>query len=371
MLWASLAAALGALLFNLLLLPFILRLAHRHKWYDLPDTRKIHTGLIPRLGGPGLFLSFTAASLLAPLLVGLFSGRGAPPLFSARFAALYAGLALLHLTGLYDDFKNLKAVWKFILQLASAAIIASGGFLIRSLTLPYLGRLDLGWGSYPLTVAWLVCIANALNLIDGMDGLAGGIGVFAAASMGVIALLQGSPQTAALSFALVGALVGFLVYNFPPAKIFMGDSGSLFLGLCLGSLPLIGGISKASAFGSLIVPVTLLTVPILDTATAILRRLRLRKSILSPDKEHIHHKLLGMGLSERQILAVIYGLCAYLGLVSVTSVVLPKEVNVYLIIVVWVGSLMGYWLLSYLETRNRKADESSEESSNQDLSRRL
>ncbi len=371
MLWASLAAALGALLFNLLLLPFILRLAHRHKWYDLPDTRKIHTGLIPRLGGPGLFLSFTAASLLAPLLVGLIVGKGSPPLLSARFAALYAGLALLHLTGLYDDFKNLKAIWKFILQLASAAIIASGGFLIRSLTLPYLGRLDLGWGSYPLTVAWLVCIANALNLIDGMDGLAGGIGAFAAASMGVIALLQGSPQTAALSFALVGALVGFLIYNFPPAKIFMGDSGSLFLGLCLGSLPLIGGISKASAFGSLIVPVTLLTVPILDTATAILRRLRRRKSILSPDKEHIHHKLLGMGLSERQILAVIYGLCAYLGLVSVTSVVLPKEVNVYLIIVVWVGSLMGYWLLSYLETRNRKADERSEESSNQDISRRL
>jgi UDP-GlcNAc:undecaprenyl-phosphate GlcNAc-1-phosphate transferase len=371
MLWASLAAALGALLFNLILLPFILRLAHRHKWYDLPDTRKIHTGLIPRLGGPGLFLSFTAASLLAFLLAGLIAGSGARPLLSARFAALYAGLALLHLTGLYDDFKSLKALWKFILQIAAAVIIASGGFLIRSFSLPYVGRLDLGWGSYPLTVVWLVGIANAINLIDGMDGLAGGIGAFAAAAMGVIAVLQGSPQTAALSFALVGALVGFLVFNFPPAKIFMGDSGSLFLGLCLGSLPLIGGISKASAFGSLIVPVTLLTVPILDTLTAILRRLRRHKSILSPDKEHIHHKLLGMGLSERQILAVIYGLCAYLGLVSVTSVVLPKEINVYLIIVVWVGSLLGYWLLSYLDTRNRKAEERSEESSGQDLSRRL
>jgi UDP-GlcNAc:undecaprenyl-phosphate GlcNAc-1-phosphate transferase len=368
MLWASLAAAGGALMLNLILLPLILRLAHSRKWYDLPDKRKIHTGLIPRLGGPGMFLSFTAASILAILVAGLLAGARRP-LIPFRFAALYAGLALLHLMGLYDDFRNLKALWKFILQIAAAAIIASGGFLIRTLTLPYAGTLDLGWASYPLTVLWLVGIANAINLIDGMDGLAGGIGAFAAAAMGVIALLQGSPLTAVLSFALLGSLAGFLVYNFPPAKIFMGDSGSMFLGLCLGSLPLIGGISKASAFGSLIVPVTLLTVPILDTATAIVRRLRRRRSIISPDKEHIHHKLLAMGLSERQILAVLYGLSAYLGLVSVTSVVLPKEINVYLIIVVWVGSLLGYWLLSYLETRNRKSGEHSGESSGEGMSR--
>jgi UDP-GlcNAc:undecaprenyl-phosphate GlcNAc-1-phosphate transferase len=368
MLWASLAAAAGALLLNLLLIPLTLRLAHRRKWYDLPDKRKIHTGLIPRLGGPGMFLAFTAASLLAPLLVGALSGTGPQPVIQLRFAALFTGLAVLHFTGLYDDFKNLKA-WKFIPQFAAAAIIASGGFLIRTLTLPYMGTLRLGWAAYPLTCLWLVGIANALNLIDGMDGLAGGIGAFAAASMGVIALLQGSAQTAVLSFALFGSLVAFLVFNFPPARIFMGDSGSMFLGLCLGALPLIGGISKASAFGSLIVPITLLTVPILDTATAILRRLHRRRSIISPDKEHIHHKLLAMGLSERQILAVIYGLCGYLGLVSVTSVVLPKEFNVYLIIVVWVGSLLGYWILSYLENRNRKSEERSEESSGQDVSR--
>jgi UDP-GlcNAc:undecaprenyl-phosphate GlcNAc-1-phosphate transferase len=368
MLWACLAAAGGALMLNLLLLPLILRLAHKHKWYDLPNKRKIHTGLIPRLGGPGIFLSFTVASLVAPLVAGLLAGGGQRPLIPVRFAALYAGLALMHVMGLYDDFRNLKALWKFVIQIAAAAIIASGGFLIRTLTLPYIGTLDLGWASYPVTVIWLVAVANAINLIDGMDGLAAGIGAFAAAAMGVIALLQGSPLTAMLSFALLGSLIGFLVYNFPPAKIFMGDSGSMFLGLCLGSLPLIGGISKASAFGSLIVPITLLTVPILDTATAIVRRLRHRRSIITPDKEHIHHKLLAMGLSERQILAVLYGLSAYLGLVSVTSVVLPKEINVYLIVVVWVGSLLGYWLLSYLETRNRKSEEHSGESSGEGLS---
>jgi UDP-GlcNAc:undecaprenyl-phosphate GlcNAc-1-phosphate transferase len=353
MIWASLLAAAGAFLLNLLILPLVLRLAHRHKWYDRPNSRKIHTGLIPRMGGPGLFLSFILAAVLAALaLPRLAGGR----LLEPRFAALFGGMAIVHLVGLYDDFKNLSALWKFVLQLAAAAIITSGGFLIRSVTLPYLGSINLGLAAYPLTAVWLVGIANAVNLIDGMDGLAGGIGAFAAAAMGTIALLQGSARGAVLSFALFGALLAFLLFNFPPARIFMGDSGSLFLGLTLAALPLAGGIPRSAAFGSLIVPVTLLTVPILDTATAILRRLRHRRSIISPDKQHIHHKLLAMGLSERQILTVIYGLCAYLALVSVTSVVLPKEINVYLIVVVWVGSLLGYWVLSYLELKNRKAD---------------
>ena len=352
MIWVSLLAAAGAFLINLLILPLVLRLAHRHKWYDRPDSRKIHTGLIPRMGGPGLFLSFILAVVLPALaLPRLGGGR----LLEPRLIALFGGMTIVHLAGLYDDFKNLPAIWKFVLQLAAAAIITSGGFLIRSVTLPYLGSINLGLAAYPLTVIWLVGIANAVNLIDGMDGLAGGIGAFAAAAMGAIALLQGSTRGAVLAFALFGALLAFLLFNFPPARIFMGDSGSLFLGLTLAALPLVGGIPRSAAFGSLIVPVTLLTVPILDTATAILRRLRHRRSIISPDRQHIHHKLLAMGLSERQILTVIYGMCAYLALVSVTSVVLPKEINAYLIIVVWVGSLLGYWVLSYLEVKNRKA----------------
>jgi UDP-GlcNAc:undecaprenyl-phosphate GlcNAc-1-phosphate transferase len=206
-----------------------------------------------------------------------------------------------------------------------------------------------------LTLLWLVVIANALNLIDGMDGLAAGIGAFAAAAMGIIAVLRHSPASAILSFALLGSLVAFLIFNFPPARIFMGDSGSLFLGMVLAALPLVDGIPTVSAFGSLIIPITLLIIPILDTVTAITRRLRHRRSIISADRQHIHHKLLAMGLSERQILAVVYTVSAYLGLVAVTSVILPREINVYLILVVWVGSLLGYWLLSYVEKRNRQA----------------
>jgi UDP-GlcNAc:undecaprenyl-phosphate GlcNAc-1-phosphate transferase len=150
-------------------------------------------------------------------------------------------------------------------------------------------------------------------------------------------------------------VLGFLVFNYPPAKIFMGDSGSLFLGFCLASFPLAGGISKISAFGTLLVPVTLLTIPILDMITSVIRRVRNRMPIIHPDKEHIHHKLLDMGLNQRQILWVLYGFSVYLSVVAITSVILPQEVNVYLILVVWAGSLLGYGLLYFMNTKKRSS----------------
>ncbi len=356
---ASIAAAGGSLGLALVLIPLILRVAHRFKWYDKPNKRKIHTGLIPRLGGPGIFVAWIVAALAVPYLLRPFPGM--PDLrYSPRFAALFGGVSMFHLLGLYDDFRNLRAPKKFVLQLAAAAIIASGGFLIRSFSLPYIGTFGLGFLAYPVTVIWIVGIANAVNLIDGMDGLAGGIAAFAAASMGVIALIQGAIPTAVFAFSILGAVVGFLVFNFPPARIFMGDSGSMLLGSCLASVPLLGGISKASAFGSLIVPVTLLTIPILDTAAAILRRLRHRRPIISPDREHIHHRLLDLGLEERQILGILYGFSFYLSVVAVTSVVMPAEANVYLVLVVWVGSLLAYWLLGVLDERKRAAGRETE-----------
>lgn len=360
MIAASATAVLLSLLLSLVAMPLILRLAHRRKWYDPPNSRKIHTGLIPRLGGPGMFLSFLAAAALTPTLLGLLFPNRALLAWDLRFLPLFAGITLIHGIGLFDDFRNLSALPKFGLQLLAAVIVTSGGFVVRSVTLPYLGMVQLGLLAYPLTVLWIVSISNALNLIDGLDGLAGGIAAFAALSMGAIALIQGALSTAVLSFALFGAVAGFLVFNLPPARIFMGDSGSLFLGFVLAVLPLVGGISKASAFGTLLVPITLLTVPILDTVTAIVRRVRKRIPIIQPDKEHIHHKLLDMGLSERQILWVLYGFSLYLSVVAVTSVILPTEVNVYLILVVWVGSVLGYSFLTHLDTRHLRARDQAE-----------
>jgi UDP-GlcNAc:undecaprenyl-phosphate GlcNAc-1-phosphate transferase len=369
MIFPAVIAAAFALGLNLVVIPTILRLAHRFKWYDLPDHRKIHTGLIPRLGGPGMYLSFLCVALLTPILVTLITGGTVTVGYTLRFIALFLGVSLIQAIGLIDDFRPIKALLKFFLQMLAAIIVTAGGFLIRSVTLPYLGSLGLGLFAYPITVLWLVGISNAVNLIDGMDGLAGGISAFAALSMGIIALIQGSTVTSVLCFALFGAILGFLVFNFPPAKIFMGDSGSLFLGFCLAVFPLVGGISKVSAFGTLLVPVTLLTIPILDISTSVIRRLRNKVSIIHPDKEHIHHKLLDMGLNQRQILWVLYGFSLYLSVVAITSVILPREINVYLIFVVWVGSLLGYGLLYYVNTRQRSAstgeevDKGAEESS--------
>lgn len=369
MIFPAVIAAAFALGLNLVVIPTILRLAHRFKWYDLPDHRKIHTGLIPRLGGPGMYLSFLCVALLTPILVTLITGGTVTVGYTLRFISLFLGVSLIQAIGLIDDFRPIKALLKFFLQMLAAIIVTAGGFLIRSVTLPYLGSLGLGLFAYPITVLWLVGISNAVNLIDGMDGLAGGISAFAALSMGIIALIQGSTVTSVLCFALFGAILGFLVFNFPPAKIFMGDSGSLFLGFCLAVFPLVGGISKVSAFGTLLVPVTLLTIPILDIGTSVIRRLRNKVSIIHPDKEHIHHKLLDMGLNQRQILWVLYGFSLYLSVVAITSVILPREINVYLIFVVWVGSLLGYGLLYYVNTRQRSAstgeevDKGAEESS--------
>jgi len=362
----AVVATIVALGLAFVLIPTIRRMAHRFKWYDLPNKRKIHTGLIPRLGGPGMYLSFIAAALLSSLLVSLVSRGTINVRYDLRFIPFFVGITLIHSVGLIDDFHNLNAPLKFFLQLLAAVIVTSGGFLIRSFTLPYLGTVSLGLLAYPITVLWLVAISNAINFIDGMDGLAGGISGFAALSMGIISLLQGAVLTSVLCFSLFGAIVGFLVFNYPPAKIFMGDSGSLFLGFCLASIPLVGGISKISAFGTLLVPVTLLTIPILDMITSVIRRLRNKVPIIHPDKEHIHHKLLDMGLNQRQILGFLYGFSIYLSVVAITSVILPQEVNVYLILVVWAGSLLGYGLLYFMNTRKRsvssaEADEEDRE----------
>jgi UDP-GlcNAc:undecaprenyl-phosphate GlcNAc-1-phosphate transferase len=342
--------AMAAFALNIILTPFIIRLAHHYKWYDLPDRRKIHTGLIPRLGGPGIFISLLAACLLAPVIGFLVSGPSSGLRLPLRLLAPAFGILMIHLVGLIDDFKNLRALLKFALQLAAAAVVTSGGYVIRSLTIPYLGSTPLGLLAYPLTVLWIVSVSNAVNLIDGMDGLAGAI-----------------PALFALS--LFGATAGFLCFNFPPAKIFMGDSGSYLLGFCLAVLPLMG-ISKVAAFGTLILPITLLTVPIVDTASAIFRRLRQGRSIASPDKEHIHHKLLQLGLNEKQILAVIYGFSLYLGVVAITSVILPKETNVFLILVVWVGSLLAYGVVTSIGSKQKHGSAACEDMSAEEREKR-
>ena len=169
MILPAVIAAVFALGLNLLVIPSILRMAHRFKWYDLPNKRKIHTGLIPRLGGPGMYVVFLCSALVTPPLVTLLT-RGTITLrLGLRFIPFFLGISLIHAVGLIDDFRPVKALLKFFLQVLAAVIVTAGGFLIRSITIPYVGPVRLGLFAYPLTVFWIVGISNAINLIDGME----------------------------------------------------------------------------------------------------------------------------------------------------------------------------------------------------------
>ncbi|MBN1412082.1 MAG: undecaprenyl/decaprenyl-phosphate alpha-N-acetylglucosaminyl 1-phosphate transferase [Spirochaetales bacterium] len=350
---------------NTLLTPLIIKLAHRNQWYDLPDHRKIHTGLIPRLGGVGIFLSFIISTFGTTIAFSVIFKRNLVQISDFKPFFFLCGLFMIHLLGLVDDIKNQKAVLKLIIQIIAAGIVAAGGYLVDTITIPYFGTIHLSWLSYPVTIVWIIGITNAVNLVDGMDGLAGGISAFASFSMGVIALLQGQMLTAVIAFGLFGAIAGFLVYNLPPAKIFMGDSGSLLLGFALSVIPLMG-ISTYASLTTMLIPITLLMVPIVDTTAAIIRRIKKKQTIMTPDKEHIHHKLLNMGFSEKRILGIIYGICFYLSIIAITTVTMPKEANVFLVLVVWLGTMMGYGIIQFLtSTRRELAGYQSEDKKNE------
>jgi UDP-GlcNAc:undecaprenyl-phosphate GlcNAc-1-phosphate transferase len=256
--------------------------------------------------------------------------------------------------GLVDDFHNLRARLKFIVQLAAATLVTVGGFTISTVRIPGLGTYSLGLFSYPITVLWIVAISNAINLVDGVDGLAGGISAFAALSLGLVSLVQGHPIPALFAFALLGAVIGFLAFNFPPARIFMGDSGSLLLGCVLASLPLLATPGETS-ISDLFAPATVLLIPILDTVSAVVRRVKGRRAILSPDKEHIHHKLLALGWKETSILAIVYGFCLCFGVAAFGSMFLARGAALALLGSVWVAALIAFAVLNSATRRSKLA----------------
>lgn len=328
--------ALVAAALSLIGTPLILSIAHRRGWFDVPDdTRKIHTGAIPRLGGIAMFWAFILA-LLVSALMGAFQ-------LEASLFVLLGGAAAIHAMGLADDFRNLRAYFKFGVQLLVAIAVAAAGY--RFEYLPGFGSgIELGVFSWIITVVWIVGISNAINMIDGMDGLAGGISLIAALSFGGLHLALGQTGGAILAFALTGAIVGFLFFNFPPARIFMGDSGSLFLGYCLSVLPLLGTAAYPREF-SFLAAGTIVAIPVLDVFAAILRRRRRGQGVMTPDREHLHHKLMDLGLDARQILALVYAAAIGLGVVGMlATVLLPGASVIALIAALAIATAAFVWL---------------------------
>lgn len=293
-----------ALVITLLLVPPIKQLAFVVGVTDKPCERKIHSGHVPRLGGLAIFISFFTSTFI------YFN-------YFPQFRGIFIGMFVIVIVGIIDDAYGLDAKMKFLGQIvAGLAAITLSGVNIQFLGSVLGSAYSLGWLSYPLTLFWIVGITNAINLSDGLDGLASGISLIAFLCFGFLAFQRGDTALFTLCLIMVGCILGFLKYNTHPAEIFMGDTGSLFLGFSLGTLSLMGNF-KTLTFVTLITPALVLLVPILDTLWAIIRRVRQGRSPFSPDKSHFHHRLLAQGMNQAQSVSVIYYISTILSVVAV------------------------------------------------------
>ena len=304
-----------AFLVTLVITPLVRRFALLRGLVDRPGGRKVHERPIPRLGGAAIFLGVATAIALQILgelrfgWGGTFVSAGS---IETRTLGVIGGMTLIFLVGLYDDLKNLSPGAKFAGQLVAAGVVVASGLRIEYVGNPLGGGLiALGLVSIPITLIYIVGFTNVINLIDGLDGLAAGVSTIAAISLAVLAAQGNRLDAAALAMAVIGACLAFLIYNFNPASIFMGDSGSLFLGFTLGTISLMG-VMKSTATIALAVPLLIIGVPIFDTASAIIRRLLHQRPIQEADKGHIHHRLLGRGFDQRQTVLIIYIWCTAL-----------------------------------------------------------
>lgn len=312
MIYVSLIAAFVA---SILLTPLVKRLAFRIGAVDAPNYRKVHARIMPRLGGLAIFLAFLiGVGILYPFLISV----SVRPWNTSEYllVAIIIGACIIVATGVVDDMREISAKAKLLGQIVAALIIIFvGGIQIEYVNLPFFGDLDFGFLSIPLTMLWIVGITNAINLIDGLDGLAAGVSTIALITLAGMAFLMSNMFVLAIAAILAVATIGFLFYNFHPAKIFMGDTGALFLGFMIAVLALLG--FKNVAFVSFIIPVIILGVPISDTFFAIVRRLRMKQKWSDPDKSHLHHRLLDMGFTHRQTVLLIYGIAMMFGLAAI------------------------------------------------------
>lgn len=286
--------------------PLVRRLALALGAVDTPSGRRVHASRIPRLGGLAIIAGF-----FVPLLVLFALNTSVAQMFFSR-PVLVAGLVIGSLTcaglGAFDDIVGVGAKVKLLVQSGAAAVAFFAGFRIELVTLPWGPTVALGWMALPATVLWIVAIVNAINLIDGLDGLAGGVAFFACITNFVVAWMSGNVLITLLAATLAGAIVGFLWHNFNPATIFMGDTGSMFLGFVLATTSLVGSVSqKGQTAIAILVPILALGLPIMDTLLAMVRRFLERRSIFSPDRGHIHHRLLDMGITHRRAVLILYG----------------------------------------------------------------
>jgi UDP-GlcNAc:undecaprenyl-phosphate GlcNAc-1-phosphate transferase len=306
----------------LVLTPAVRSLAARVGLVDRPDHhRKVHARATPVAGGIAILPAVTLA-----LLVGLSAPgplRGALAAESGELTGLLAAGLISCAVGLIDDRVSLRGRYKLLGQAMAAAVLMAGGVMVHRIRLFGWG-IDLGLLAAPFTLLWLLGVINSLNLIDGMDGLLSSVGLIVTVALGVMALLGEHWVAACVACALAGALLAFLGYNFPPASIFLGDSGSMLIGLIVGTLAIRGGL-KAPATLTLVAPLAVLTVPLFDTSMAIVRRKLTGRSIYTPDRSHLHHCLQRRGLSDRRVLLLVAACSTVAGAGGLASLFFSSE----------------------------------------------
>ena len=333
--------------------PPVKNFAHKVGAIDVPkDARRMHKKPIPRLGGLAIYGGFLCSILIFGQL-------------DETMLCVLLGAAIIVALGIFDDVLALGAKLKFVVQIVAAAIpVCIGDLQIGLFTnlnpLSDTPFVHLGILAVPVTIIWIVGITNAVNLIDGLDGLAVGVSSIAAITMLAVALLTGNMPIAITMAALAGACIGFMPYNLNPAKIFMGDTGSTFLGYMLATVSIMG-LFKFYAVISFAVPFLILGLPIFDTANAIIRRVAAGRSPMSPDRGHVHHKLIDMGFNQKQAVAILYAISATLGLTAVVLTSSGEVEAIVLLLAVLAAILVGACIIYGAEHWSKHAPENKED----------
>ncbi|PNZ28371.1 glycosyltransferase family 4 protein [Staphylococcus rostri] len=306
-----------SMIVSLIATPIVIAVSKKLDIVDKPNFRKVHTQPISMMGGAVILIAF---------FIGVWLGHP----IERETKPLLLGAIVIYIVGLIDDLYDIKPVLKLLGQVAAASIVVMYGVTIDFISLPMGPIIHFGWLSIPITIIWFVAIINAINLIDGLDGLAAGVSTIAYVTIAFIAILQGNIFIIMICSVQIGALLGFLVFNFHPAKIFLGDNGALLLGFIIGFVSLLG--FKNITLISLFFPVVILAVPFIDTLFAMVRRVKKGQHIMQADKSHLHHRLLDLGYTHRQTVILIYSIAIMFSVVSVI-LYLSQPWGVFLMII--------------------------------------
>lgn len=349
-------SAFLAVAVSLLVTPVIRSFALHFKIGDHPGERKVHTGFIPRLGGVGIIAGFAVGLCAAYFLQSDWMSSS-----SVSLAVLAIATLFIIMLGVFDDVYGVGSLGKLIVQSAASGLVVYAGLRLDYLSLPFIGAVQLGVFSIPLTFLWLIGVTNAVNLLDGLDGLACGVSAIVSATFFAIGVFEHDVLIMYVTASLFFACLGFLRYNFHPASIFMGDTGSLFLGFVLAciSLRVLQHPSVEITPLSLLIVVVALAVPIVDTSVAFFRRLRRGMHPLKADKEHIHHRLMDLGLTHRQTVAVNYAISIVYGFIAFLLVLIDSLYAVILLLFVFGSAFFAIRRLGYIEDMTAKKQDSS------------